>query len=277
MAAMPDANPQSQPNVRAALDAPPAHAWDPTRETMVAGYLGVPYTYNSDVRIKSPPATDVTVKDVAWQGKPFTNPIYYGVRVVRWGAGGRTGAMLDFTHSKAISDPKQEALFEGTIDGHPAPERALIKDMFGKLEASHGHNMLTLNGLWRMPSLSSRLFPYIGFGAGISLPHSEVHLRAHPSRTYEYQFAGPVAQGLIGLEIRLQGMSYFVEYKFSFADYAMPLTHRDGYVLFSDLWLQFKRWWSGEAPPGGWATTTYTSHQVIGGLGKRFAAGAEAR
>ncbi len=253
-------------------------AGDPARvaprpEWMVAAYGGSPYTYPSDVKITKPGVHDFTVKDVEWQGLPFVNPIYYGVRVLRWFGDGRTGAMLDFTHSKAISKRTQNAKFEGTLDGKPAPETALIGDIFKKLEASHGHNMLTLNGLLRLPSFTFRLSPYVGVGAGVSLPHSEVHVASEASRTYEYQMAGPVGQAVVGLEFRLPRMSYFLEYKFTFADYRMPLTGRDGDILFTDLWRQFQRWWSGAEPPGGWAETRYTSHEVIGGLGVRLPAG----
>jgi hypothetical protein len=245
----------------------------PRAEWMLAAYGGSPYTYPSDVKITKPGEHDVTVKDVEWQGLPFVNPIYYGVRVLRWFSGGRTGSMLDFTHSKAISKRSQEAAFEGTLDGKPAPEKALIGAIFKKLEASHGHNMLTLNGLLRLPTFSFRIAPYVGIGAGVSLPHSEVHVATDPSRTYEYQMAGPVAQALIGIEFRLPRMSYFLEYKFTLADYRMPLTGRDGTILFSDLWNQFTRWSSGEEPPDGWAETRFTSHEVIGGLGVRLPAG----
>ena len=245
----------------------------PRAEWMVAAYGGSPYTYPSDVKITKPGVHDFTVKDVEWQGMPFINPIYYGVRVLRWFSGGRTGSMLDFTHSKAISKRGQEAKFEGTVNGQPAPEKALIGDIFRKLEASHGHNMLTLNGLFRLPSFSFRIAPYIGLGAGVSLPHSEVHVKTDPARTYEYQMAGPVGQALIGIEFRLPRMSYFLEYKFTLADYRMPLTGRDGYLLFTDLWAQFNRWWSGAEPVDGWAETRFTSHEVIGGLGVRLPVG----
>jgi len=242
----------------------------PRPEWMVAAYGGVPYTYPSDVKFTKPGVNDFTVKDVEWQGMPFINPIYYGVRVMRWFSSGRTGSMLDFTHSKAISDRKQEVKFEGTLNGQPAPEKELIGNVFRKLEASHGHNMLTLNGLLRLPSFTFRVSPYVGLGAGVSLPHSEVHLATDPSRTYEYQMAGPVGQALVGLEFRLAKMSYFLEYKFTLADYRMPLTGRDGDILFTDVWQQFSDWWNGIAPRDGWAETRYTSHQVIGGLGVRL-------
>jgi len=237
---------------------------------MFAGYSGVPYTYPSDVTIKKSGLHDFTVKNVEWDGKPFVNPIYYGARIVRFGAG-RTGAMLDFTHSKALARLDEEAAFTGTLAGAPAPERAKLRDIFKKLEASHGHNMLTLNGLFRLPTFAPRLQPYVGLGAGVSLPHSEVQLAASKERTYEYQMAGPVAQALVGLEIRTARVSYFLEYKFTWAPYEMPLSERDGSWLPLDLWKQFQAWMSGEEPPGGRLTTQLTSHQGIFGLGIRSA------
>lgn len=245
----------------------------PRSEWMIAAYGGVPYTYPSDVKFAKPGVHDFTVKDVEWRGMPFINPIYYGVRVMRWFGSGRTGSMLDFTHSKAISDRKQEVQFEGTLNGKPAPAKDLIGNVFNKLEASHGHNMLTLNGLLRLPSFTFRVSPYVGLGAGVSLPHSEIHVVTDPSRTYEYQMAGPVGQALVGLEFRFSKMSYFLEYKFTLADYRMPLTGRDGDILFTDIWQQFSEWWNGTAPRDGWAETRFTSHQVIGGIGVRLPAG----
>ncbi len=247
------------------------HIVPPARETAVGAYSGAPYTYPSDVRFEKPGRSDFTLHDVQWLGKPFKSPIYYGVRVMRWFGSGSTGTMLDFTHSKTISDREQTVKLSGTVDGQPAPAEAKIDTMFRHLEASHGHNMLTLNGLMRLPSLSARVSPYIGIGAGVSLPHSEVQLRTDNSRTYEYQFAGPVTQVLAGLELRLPQFSYFLEYKFSVAPYLMPLSHREGTILFADLWRQAAAWWTGEPPPGGFLTTRLSSHQVIGGIAVRIA------
>jgi hypothetical protein len=248
----------------------PATLAPPGNELMFAGYGGVPYTYPSDVTVTKPGIHDVTVKDVAWDGKPFVNPIYYGARIVRFGSG-RIGTMLDFTHSKALARLDEEAAFTGTLNGAPAPERARLRDIFRKLEASHGHNMLTLNGLLRLPSLTPRIQPYVGLGAGVTLPHSEVQFADAQTRTYEYQLAGAVGQALVGIELRTARVSYFFEYKFTFAPYEMPLTERDGTWLPLDLWSQFRNWLSGAEPPGGRLTTTLASHQGIFGIGIRSA------
>lgn len=238
-------------------------------EWMFAGYSGIPYTYPSDVSVKQTGVHDFTARGVEWEGRPFVNPIYYGARIVRWNESARTGAMLDFLHSKTIGRLSEEVEVNGTFDGAPAPERAVLRDIFRRVEASHGHNMLTLNGLLRLPSLGFRIYPYVGAGAGISLPHAEVHVVGRPARTYEYQVAGPVAQAQIGIELRAARVSYLFEYKFTLAPYIMPLTERDGSLLIFDLWNQLTERLSGEEPPGGYARTNLVSHQGIAGIGIR--------
>lgn len=240
-----------------------------TGEVIISAYTGVPYTYPSDVTFKAPGKHDFTARDVEWIGEPFDSPIYYGVRIARWGKAARTGWMLDFTHSKAIGERSQTLDLEGILNGETAPQGKNIKQVFHKLEASHGHNMLTFNGLLRLPSWGFRTHPYLGLGAGVSLPHSEVHFVGNKKRTYEYQYAGPVGQALVGLEFRFARTSYFLEYKFSFAPYDIPLSERNGTLLIFDLWAQAKDWWHGVAPPAGRLTTTFSSHQVVGGLGVR--------
>jgi lipid A oxidase len=239
------------------------------RETILGFYGGIPNTLPSDVSITKTGVHDFTIKDVQWEGKPFVNPIYYGVRTTRW-LTSRSGMMLDFTHSKAIAKRDIPHNFEGTLKGEPAPATGTVDQHFGKLEASHGHNMLTLNGLLRLPGFS-RFWPYVGMGAGVSLPHMEVDLKREP-RTYEYQYAGPVGQALAGIEIRLPRVSVFFEYKFTLAPYEVPLSGNNSKdFLPQDLWRQFKAWLAGGEPPQGRLSTTFISHDVIGGVAVRFA------
>lgn len=255
---------------RAAVTNPPAStALHPGRESDFGAYLGAPYHYPSDFHIVKPGVTDMTIKKIDWYTLPFENPLYYGVRIQRWFSG-RFGTMLDFTHSK-VHAPFDDQKFdmEGTFDGKPVPSTGKVGDYFKKLEWTHGHNMLTLNGLMRLPSLGI-FSPYFGAGAGLSFPHSEIYPKYAASRTYEYQYTGPVAQALFGIELRLRTGSVFIEYKFTSADYWGPLTGRDGTWFPIDMWRQFSRWWSGEPPRDGWAGAKLTSHQVIGGFLTRF-------
>jgi hypothetical protein len=244
----------------------------PGREIMVGAYAGAPYTYPSQVRIEKQGAENFTIDPVHWYGDPFHNPIYYGARVAQWFTGGKTGMMVDFIHSKAMARLDEEASFSGQIDGKPLPPRARISDIVKKLEFSHGHNMLLFNGLLRLPGIGARLSPYVGAGAGVLLPHTEVALAAkgHP-RTYEYNYAGPAGQALVGLEVRFSRMSFFVEYKFTYGHYGAPLSQMDGSWLVSDILRQIARWMKGEEPPGGHVSTEIASHQVVSGLAVRFA------
>jgi lipid A oxidase len=243
------------------------------RETIVAAFTGAPYNYPSAAHIEKPGAVDFTIDPVNWYTDPFKSPIYYGARIARWFAGGRTGAGVDFIHSKAIAPQNEEANLSGTIDGKPLPPRARIGDIVRKLEFSHGHNMLLFNGLLRLPGIGPRVSPYVGAGAGVLLPHTEFELKNNPSRrrTYEYNFAGPAAQALLGVEIRLARVSFFVEYKFTYGHYGAPLSQMDGSWLPLDLWRQAKRWFDGEEPPGGHISAEIASHQVVSGLAVRIA------
>jgi hypothetical protein len=245
----------------------------PGRESVIAAFTGAPYHYPTPARILDPGQTDFTMGPVNWYTKPFRNPIYYGARVAHW-FNGKTGAGIDFIHSKAIAPLDEETNFSGTRNGQELPPRARIRDIINKLEFSHGHNMLLFNGMLRLPNLGPRVSPYVGAGAGILLPHTEVGFtdKAEP-RTYEYNYAGPAAQALFGFEVRLAKVSFFIEYKFTYADYEAPLSEVDGSWLFLDLYRQVTRWFANEPPPGGHITTTIASHQVVGGLAVRIAPG----
>ena len=267
MAALPD----DREDAAGRTGAQSALAGAPGKETTFGAYLGAPYHHPSDFNLKNATDTDFTIKNVEWYTQPFKNPLYYGARIQRWSANGTTGGMIDFVHSKAIAPRDQQAKLEGTIGGKPVPETARIGDMMKKLEWSHGHNMLTLNGLFRFAGFSNTFVPYVGAGAGVSLPHSEMALTTDEARTYEYQYTGPAAQALFGVEFRLRTGSIFLEYKFTIADYRAPHTYRDGSLFPLDMWRQFSRWWPGEEPPGGWGSNRLTSHQVVGGFLVRFA------
>jgi len=245
------------------------------RETVLGAFTGTPYTYPSVARIENPGAkgaTDFTIDPVNWYTDPFKSPIYYGARVLQWFGAGKIGTGIDFIHSKAIAPLDEESGFSGTLDGQPLPARSRIRDILSKLEFSHGHNMLLLNGFLRLPSIGARVSPYVGAGAGVLLPHTEVELaNGSRPRTYEYNYAGPAGQALAGVEIRLAKLSLFVEYKFTYAHYSAPLSEVDGSWLPLDLWRQATRWLTGEPPPGGHISTEIASHQVVGGLAVRLA------
>lgn len=242
-------------------------------ETLIAGYGGITHTHASDVRFAKTGVTDLTVHGVQWIGRPFKSPIYYGIRAVHWPAMSRLGGMVDFTHAKAISVREQQVRFTGTRNGRAADGTAAVGDTFRHLEFSHGHNMLTLNGLLSLGRITAAIRPYVGLGAGVSLPHTEVQFLDEAKRTYEYQLTGAVGQAVAGIEIRLPRASLFVEYKFSVAPYRVPLSGLDGSKgnAFVDYWGQFQRWWRGEEPEFGRLRTDLFTHHLIFGVGYRQA------
>ncbi len=238
-------------------------------EGQVGVYGGMTRTRRSDVTLLRPAGGQIRIPAVGWQGLDFTEPVYYGVRITRWFAGA-LGGMVDFTHAKAIAPRDQQVTPEASGGATPIGP-ATIGQLFRKLEFSHGHNMLTLNGLWRLPFGSSGVRPYVGLGAGVALPHTEIWIEGDASRTYEYQLTGPVVQGLAGVEIRLErGLSFFIEYKLAFSSTTAPLSGQDGSWLGGDLFRQFRRWASGERPRDGQARTDLLTHQWLGGISIRL-------
>jgi hypothetical protein len=263
------ANTQMEERTAATEPAQPSEAERGVRrEHKFGGYGGVSYTHPSTVRIVNPGVTDLTVSDFNWIGRPFKAPIYYGLRTQHWLPDALTGTMVDFTHAKAIAVKEDVATLSGILNGEPVPPKAKVGEVFRHLEFSHGHNMLTLNGMVRAPASWLPVRPYFGIGAGASFPHTEVGLVAEQGkRTYEYQFAGFAGQVLAGIEIPLGRTSLFFEYKFSYAPYSVPLSHEHyGWVFVTDVWRQFRAWWNGEKPPGGTLTTTLATHHAISGL-----------
>lgn len=258
------------PDARASADAAPTGGTGrfslAAAEWQAGGYGGVSYTHPSVVEFKNPGRTDLRVEGFGWIGRPFKSPIYYGLRTIAWQPSSPFGAMLDFTHAKAIANAEDTATFTGTRDGKPMPKQAKIGDTFRHLEFSHGHNIVTLNAMARLGMLQ-RIRPYAGAGAGITLPHTEIGFKDDNARTYTYQWAGFAGQALAGIEIPLGRVSVFVEYKFTYAPYRVPLSHEPyGWLLVTDLWDQLRDWWTGRAPPGGWAATNLATHHGVGGV-----------
>ena len=192
-------------------------------------YFGQSSTLDSGVRLQQSGGTDITFHDVAWDDESWVTPRYYGFRLTYWKRSApRWGFMLDFNHAKIYAELDATMRVAGTREGEPVDTRELLGDTFSELAMSHGHNILTINGLYRWTSDARsggarRLTPYVGFGVGIAVPHVEV--QTGNSVTGEYQLAGPTIQGLGGLDFRLGwGFSVFGEYRLNYARLDTDLT-----------------------------------------------------
>ncbi len=252
-------------------------------ETLIAGYAGAPFYKRSNLHLIRPDGTDLELKGLGWDGDALYFPIDGGIRSVNWS--GSAGFMIDFLHNKAIArlgsgahgrklkDPVIETVeAAGTLKGQPAPSQIKLTDQFQRLEFTHGHNVLLFTPLFRLPETWPGVRLYFGFGGGAAIPHVEVWFPgdAAQQRTNEYQFAGPAAQAVAVLEYRVGKISYFVEYKYTYAWIKGALTGEQSWLNFNmpgDLWRQLTRWWRREEPKLGRINTTLGAHQIIFGAG----------
>jgi hypothetical protein len=216
---------------------------DDGADLQLGAYGGPAYTGASDLNLVQPGGTDMTFRDVAWEGKPFRRPPYYGYRAIYWPSD-RYGVMLDFTHIKAIAIKDRPVQQSGFKDGDHVPPQAPVSATLKRLEFTHGYNLLTLNALRRGAPRGPNLIPYAGLGLGVAIPHVEVQRTDPPqsARTDEYQITGPALQALGGIEWRFgRRLSLFVEFKLSCA------------MIRGDL------------VGGGKVTTNLCTHQLLAG------------
>lgn len=189
---------------------------------VISIYGGKALTRDSDVTLQQPDGTDLTFQDVSWEDRSFDRPIYYGVRLTYWPSdSARWGVALDSTHAKIHADLDQTVTVVGIRGGNPVRGSEVLGDTFGNLAFSHGHNLITVNALYRWPpwtkTFAGEVRPYIGIGAGVAYPHVEVDLNGVV--TDEFQNAGPAYQGLLGLDFKaFKYISLFTEYKLGYAD-----------------------------------------------------------
>jgi lipid A oxidase len=188
-------------------------------ETQISVFGGVNENFSSRVKLDKGAVSEDRSMD--WDGKSFDPPPYWGVRGTYWfNSGPGWSVALDYVHAKAYAD----------LDFKTDPT-------YSRLEFTDGLNLLTLNAMYRFaPVLNDRLVPYVGAGAGLSIPHVEVSLKAYPDQnTFEYQLTGVAAQALAGLEYRLgSSWSVFAEARLSYARVEADLA--GGGNLETDIW-----------------------------------------
>jgi len=191
-------------------------------------YLGKSSTFDCKVELHQPDTTDLVFHDVSWYDESWVNPKYYGFRFSYWNRKApRWGFMLDFTHAKIYAELEATLRVTGTRQGEAVDGQEILSDTFSELAMSHGHNTVTINGMYRWipdgaAGAAHRLTPYVGFGSGVAVPHVEV--QTGDSVTHEYQFAGPTGQGFGGFDLRIwKDFSAFVEYRLNYASLSAEL------------------------------------------------------
>lgn len=203
---------QNDSSPAASEDGTGAESRTAQREIQFGIYGGGNGVFNADIHLKQPNGTDMTLKNVVWEGQPFDDPPYYGVRATYWPEKSPSlGVMLDYVHGKAISRRHDEVEQTGMRDGEKVPPREPVSATFTKIEYSHGLNFLTLNAVYRFRGLHRKFLPYFGAGFGIMVPHSEAARRgtSRENWDYRYEVSGPGFQALAGMEWRAKETSRF--------------------------------------------------------------------
>ena len=119
-----------------------------------------------------------------WKGESMSFPIYLGLRYTEW-MDDEWAWAVNYSHTKA-----------------KANATTLATNGYSRLEFTDGANPVTVVALRRFAPMNGGIKPYVGVGAGISVPHVEVQ-RTGGVRTYEYQYGGPVLTGLAGFKYPL--------------------------------------------------------------------------
>ena len=144
-------------------------------EVELSFYGGMQSALPSDVVVSGDTVIPPGTNNVAWEGKSFDAPPYYGIRATIWSSS-EFGYGLDFTHNKIY------------------PE--VLPADYDTLEFTDGLNTLTVNAYRRWENAIGDLTPYVGGGLGLAIPHVEV--TNGTSETFGYQVTGPAATWIAG-------------------------------------------------------------------------------
>jgi len=196
-------------------------------EMVLSAYTGINESPSSTVNFDFLDGLGPRSTRANWDGESEKMPPYFGWRVTWWFEDHPNwGVAFDNAHTKVAANPM------------PA--------QFSVLEFTDGINMMTFNLHYRHLN-DTRFTPYVGAGIGFTTPHVEVADAAVTTFTSEYQFGGPAAEILIGVEARIN----------------------DRWAVFGEL----KSGWadiSADLKGGGWLNTEVVSNQVAVGLSYTF-------
>jgi lipid A oxidase len=203
-------------------------------EFQVGVYGGWNDSFDSDIHLVQPGGTNLTLKNVPWDGASFEDPPYWGLRGIYWlNSRPNWGLMVDYNHAKVIADQNAMVSASGTLGGNTIGPKYLVGDTFSTMEFTDGLNQIFFGGMYRWPF--ERWTPYVGFGVGASFPHVEIRSTASTIRTFEYQLTGVAVEGLVGLEYHIgPRVSMFGDYKLSFSSNDADV--KGGGTLETDIW-----------------------------------------
>lgn len=183
-------------------------------ETELSLYTGTQTAPPSNITVRGDSVIPDAMFEQLWEGQSHLWPIYGGFRVTFW-QDQNFGYGLDYAHNKT------------------RPPNAALPAGYDALEFTDGLNTWTINAYWRWPdAVFGQATPYVGAGAGLSVPGVEVRYGA--SDTFEYQVTGLAATWLAGVSYPIaESWSLFGEYKGTYTSNEVDLV--TGGTLSSDI------------------------------------------
>jgi lipid A oxidase len=179
----------------------------PFAEWIVAVYIGAAHTRPSTLTINQPAAGNVlTLNDVAYEGRSFSPPIYYGVRASLFPNASTFGMEVEFIHLKTYARTDREARVVGTQHGRAVDRHARLGEFVEQFSMSHGLNLILVNAVVRRALvLRAAGSPGVGGGApaaaAATLPHPESSIAGEQRDGYE--LGAPALHAAAGLEYHL--------------------------------------------------------------------------
>lgn len=193
-------------------------------EVELSIFTGVALSQDSDLRLGQSGGTDLTFRDVSFEGRDFSTPPYYGMRALwfpsedsPWGFG------AEFFHMKMYAETDASVRVTGRRNGARVDGNERIDQTIQSFSLSHGLNYALGDIVYRWQpgrrgeDFLGHLEPYVGVGLGVAIPHveSNVNGRFHE----EYQLHGPGVEGLAGVNVSLtRHIGLMFEYKFTYAN-----------------------------------------------------------
>ena len=193
-------------------------------EFVLSLFTGLSLAENNDLRLRQAGGTDLTFHNVSYQGRDFTSPPYYGVRLTyylpeqsHWGFG------LEYFHAKLYLGTGDIVHVTGTRGGVAVNDHEPVGGTIQTLILHNGFNFVTADVFYRWQlgrrgeNFLGRFQPYVGAGLGVVVPYVESQLVGGTYRQ-GYQIRGPGVLGIAGLNFDLtKHVSLFTEYKFAYA------------------------------------------------------------
>lgn len=134
-------------------------------DSQIAVFGGWNDSFDSDITLKQPNGTNMTLHDVPWDGVSSEAPPYWGIRGTWWLANNPNwGLMFDYSHAKVVADKGAVVSVSGRRDGTAIGPTDKVGNTFQVMEFTDGLNEFFFGAQYRWPH--ERWTPYVGFGVG---------------------------------------------------------------------------------------------------------------